>query len=81
MKKFLLFSAVSLIFINGCASKKLDTCTFNKLKCNSECLLNYPQKDIKYKLCITKCKSIYYGCRAKEKAKEGLVYIKEKVSD
>jgi hypothetical protein len=43
--------------------------------------LNYPKKDIKYKLCITKCKSIYYGCRAKEKAKEGLVYIKEKVSD
>ena len=70
MKKLVFLTIVGSLFI-GCASKKLSTCEVNKEACLAECKVKYLSDNVKQKLCVTKCYTIYTGCEAKEKAKEG----------
>jgi hypothetical protein len=75
MKKYFLILSGSILFLTGCASKKVDLCTAKKLKCLGECKIEY-KEGIKYNLCKTKCYTIYTGCKAKEKVEEGIEKIK-----
>ena len=61
--------------------KVIDPCEANYQKCSAECkVTTLNEADWKKMACETKCKTIYAGCKAKQKTIEGYHYIKEKVT-
>ena len=61
---------IPVMFIIGCASKKIiDPCVAKKKICLTECKVKYSE-GLKYNACKTKCYAEFSGCKIKEKAKE-----------
>jgi hypothetical protein len=79
MKKYLAFLVISAAVFSGCAGKNavIDKCALDKKMCEAKCKLDYSDSDFKLKGCNAKCETIYLGCRAKEKVKEGYKKTKE----
>ena len=83
-------AGILALFIVGCGSNPtpvenvkqvIDPCEVDYQKCSAECqvsMLNEPKW--KKVACETKCKTIYAGCKTKQKTIESYKYIKEKVT-
>jgi len=77
--------AISLfvgIFV-GCGQPDItDPCELDYQKCSAECkITNVNEADWKKTACEAKCKTIFTGCKTKQKTIEGYNYVKEKVSN
>ena len=61
--------------------KVIDPCEADYQKCSAECkVTTLNEADWKKMACETKCKTIYAGCKTKQKTIEGYHYIKDKVT-
>jgi len=69
-------------FIAGCGQPKIiDKCEVDYQKCSAECkITNVNKSEFSKTACEAKCKTIFVGCKTKEKVKNGYKYVKEKVS-
>ena len=87
---------VLVLFIVGCGNnpaptatnkvgkvvkKIVDPCEANYQKCSAECKVStLNEADWKKMACESKCKTIYAGCKTKQKTIEGYNYLKDKVT-
>ena len=61
--------------------KIIDPCEAGYQKCSAECkVTTLNEADWKKMACESKCKTIYVGCKTKQKTIEGYHYIKDKVT-
>ena len=78
------------LFIVGCGEnpsptqniqKIIDTCEVNYQKCSAECkVTTLNEANWKKVACESKCKTIYAGCKTKQKTIEGYHYLKDKAT-
>ena len=84
MKNRIILGFLVGTFFLGCGGqpKITDPCEIDYQKCQAECkitLLN--EADWKKTACEAKCKTIFAGCKTKQKTIEGYNYVKEKVEE
>ena len=61
--------------------KVIDLCETDYQKCSAECkVTTLNEADWKKMACETKCKTIYAGCKTKQKTVQGYNYLKDKVT-
>jgi len=82
MRKILVGLLVGSFFI-GCGEVNLtDPCEIDYQKCSAECKVkNVTESSWKKTACEAKCKTIFAGCKTKQKTVEGYEAIKEKISE
>ena len=82
MKNKLILTILIGSFFVGCGQPEItDPCEIDYQKCSTECkvsMLN--EADWKKTACEAKCKTIFAGCKTKQKTVEGYHYVKEKVN-
>ena len=68
--------------IKKVVQKVIDPCEIEYQKCSAECKITTATEPTwKKTACEAKCKTIYVGCKSKQKTLEGVNYIKEKINN
>jgi len=61
--------------------KVIDPCEANYQKCSAECQVStLNEASWKKMACESKCKTIYAGCKTKQKTIQGYNYLKDKIT-
>jgi len=83
MRNKIIFGIVLGSFIVGCGQPEItDPCEIDYQKCSATCkITTATQEDWKKTACEAKCKTIFAGCKTKQKTVEGYDYIKKKVTE
>jgi len=82
MKNKILLGLILGSFFIGCGQPDItDPCEIDYQKCSAECkVTTLNQADWKKAACEAKCKTIFTGCKTKQKTLKGYQYVKEKVT-
>jgi uncharacterized lipoprotein NlpE involved in copper resistance len=83
-KKLIISLSIGGLVLVGCANKtvsKEDKCLQDRNICEATCLKDYPQKNWKYKACISKCYTVYGACKTGKTLKKGYEKTKEYIEE